>query len=142
VGEEHSAGAAALVDGLLRPWFEQSVYDEAVLARLWHTGEGRPEPPEPPAPGRPPLTAVSAAARGDAVVRRGLARVLMTLDTPALVLDDEAFRTRVRAAAGTAGPAAAPTRDELLDAATAAASAASTTAPTTAPTAESTGSRP
>lgn len=161
VGEEHSVRAAELVGKLLHPWFEQSVYDEAVLARLWRAGDapaderrgadaaqdglgadrdGRPHPsavpaeapepdsatkrPQPPVPGRPPLTAVSAAARGDAVVRRGLIRVLMTLDTPALVLDDEAFRARVHAAAGAAGAAggvAPPTREELLDAATTAA---------------------
>ncbi|MFE4974797.1 FAD-dependent oxidoreductase [Kitasatospora sp. NPDC056651] len=115
---DRSEAAARLADTLLRPWFDQAVHDSLARGRLWQArAEGStPTPPVPAVPGRPAMGEVAAAAATDATVWRGLVRMLMTLSTPAEVLDDDAFRARVRAAA------------------TAATTAATTTAATTAPT--------
>ncbi|MFE4516162.1 FAD-dependent oxidoreductase [Kitasatospora sp. NPDC056783] len=125
---DRSEAAARLTGTLLRPWFDQAVHDSLARDRLWQArAEGSaPAPSAPAAPGRPAMGEVAAAAATDATVWRGLTRVLMTLNTPAEILDDGAFRDRVRAAtatAATATPAPAalrpPSREELLRAVTA-----------------------
>ncbi|CCB74541.1 MULTISPECIES: hypothetical protein [Streptomycetaceae] len=119
VGGARAAGAARIAEELLRPWYEQTVADTSARTALWRARAAGTEPAVPPVapvPGRPQLAAVAAAATVDAVVWRGLTRMLMTLDTPAAVFDDPGFRERVAAAAGAARPAGPPppSRAELV----------------------------
>ncbi|MET9496317.1 FAD-dependent oxidoreductase [Streptomyces sp. NPDC006552] len=116
--------AAQLADGIMRPWYEQAVYDSRARTLLWQARANgtAPAAPRPAAPGRPDLARIGHAAAGDATVWRGLTRVLMGLDTPAQVFDSPAFRDRVTAAGPATAPAGRrpPTRQDLLAALTAA----------------------
>lgn len=118
VGKAQARSAARLADGLLRPWYEHAAEaDRDRIARWLAAANGTPPPAATGA-----LHAVSAAAGGDGLVWRGLTRMLMSLTTPAELLDDERFMSRVAGSDGAtiAGPGVPPARDTLVRAMTAA----------------------
>ncbi|MFE0027913.1 NAD(P)/FAD-dependent oxidoreductase [Amycolatopsis sp. NPDC059021] len=105
-GDEQSARAAMLAERLLVPWARQGGRDDEERVALWRAtvyGAARP-----PAGDRLGLGDAAMASMSDAVVWRGLARVLMSLDSPGAFYDDPDIRSRVRAVLATR-PAAVPT---------------------------------
>lgn len=115
VGSRQSACAADLVESLLVPWVRQAVNDDLERIRPWRRAVHGEDPPPLPSDYLGMGTAALAAAF-DATIWRGLARVQMSLDSPACFYGDPAMRARVRAALdGRERPAVtAPGRDELL----------------------------
>ncbi|MEU9059256.1 FAD-dependent oxidoreductase [Streptomyces sp. NPDC048430] len=115
VAEEQGERAARIADGVYRSWYEHAVRENTARTALWQAGVTGSPPPAAPESGRPALPEVARAASTDGAVWRGLTRVLMGLETVEEVLDDEAFRRRVRTAPAPAVAAPPPpTRQELL----------------------------
>ncbi|GAA3193597.1 MULTISPECIES: NAD(P)/FAD-dependent oxidoreductase [Streptomyces] len=123
---ELGRAAADLTDALLRPWYEQGVHDSWARAERWRAAAGEPpasrRPPAPPVP--PDLWAAAIAATAtDPVIWRGVTRARTSLTTPARLLADERFRSRIRHVPADPAPspgASPPTRAELLETLTAA----------------------
>lgn len=98
---------------LLHPWYLLALADDAERIGLWRAAATGT--PVPPAGGGLTMRMVARASGNDAVVWRGLLRVLMGLTTPAEVLGDVEFEHRVRAVLTGLGPAVTvPSRPDLL----------------------------
>ncbi|MDT0269243.1 hypothetical protein RM844_23440 [Streptomyces sp. DSM 44915] len=119
-GRPSPAAAAALADGLLRPWYELGAHDSWARTARWRAACGLPPPtadrPRPPVPAEW-VAAAAAAAATDPVAWRGVSRLQHTLATPAEVYGAPGFLARlppapVGAAARPPGPRP-PTHDEL-----------------------------
>jgi flavin-dependent dehydrogenase len=114
-GSRQSARAADLVESLLVPWVRQAVNDDLERIRPWRAAVHGED--SPPLPGDYlGLGTAALASAFDATVWRGLARVQMSLGSPARFYRDAAMRARIRAALdGRERPVVpAPGRDELL----------------------------
>jgi 2-polyprenyl-6-methoxyphenol hydroxylase-like FAD-dependent oxidoreductase len=110
-----SARAADLVESLLVPWVQQAVNDDLERIRRWRAAvHGESQPPLPG--GYLGLGTAALASAFDATVWRGLARVLMSLGSPAHFYRDPAMRARIRAVLdGRELPVvSAPGREDLL----------------------------
>ncbi|MFJ4840106.1 NAD(P)/FAD-dependent oxidoreductase [Streptomyces sp. NPDC088746] len=113
--EEQAGRAARIADDVYRSWYEHAVREDAARTALWRARVTGSPPPAAPETARPALPEVARAASTDGAVWRGLTRVLMGLETVEDVLDDEAFRRRVRTAPAPAGAVSPPpTREELV----------------------------
>ncbi|MFI6689983.1 NAD(P)/FAD-dependent oxidoreductase [Streptomyces sp. NPDC050485] len=113
---------ARMTEGLLLPWYEQSVAGDRILMARWRAArDGRPQPPRtPPDAASPTIEQITAAAQGDGAVWRALTRMLMTLTTPAELLDDDKLRARVHQAPAPCGSPRPPGRDAFVRGVTAA----------------------
>lgn len=99
VDEGQARAAALLADRLFRPWYQQAAADDAARIALWRSVvHGTPVEAVGRVDGRPALAEISAAARVDGLVWRGLIRSFMGLTPPEDVFDDAEFRDRVRRA--------------------------------------------
>lgn len=98
---------------LLLPWFRLAVANDAERIPHWRAAlHGRPAPPRPAGL---TMRTIARVADRDAIVWRGLVRVLMGLSHPDTVLGDPAFADRVRRLlAEPAPPATTPSRADLL----------------------------
>ncbi|MFF9870380.1 FAD-dependent oxidoreductase [Streptomyces sp. NPDC013953] len=136
VGPAQSRAVARAAEALHRPWYDHAAAADRDRITRWRAAvQGTPAPSATPVPSaapassagpaaaprsadpdRPPTSAeIAAAARSDGVVWRGLTRMLMSLTTPAELLGDEKFVTRVRQAPAPSAPGrTAPSRDELV----------------------------
>lgn len=98
---------------LLAPWFELAVADDEERIGHWRAALHGWAPP--PRPRELTMRTVARVADRDAVVWRGLVRVLMGLSRPDAVLRDPVFAQRVhRLLADEVPRAAAPSRADLL----------------------------
>jgi 2-polyprenyl-6-methoxyphenol hydroxylase-like FAD-dependent oxidoreductase len=107
--------AAGLAAELFTPWFHQATADDAERLGLWRAAAAGAPPPPP----RRQLTLrmVARVANRDAVVWRGLVRVLMGLQRPAALLGDAGIEHRVRELShAEAGQQPGPSRADLLEA--------------------------
>lgn len=113
-GPALSRDAAALATELFTPWFDQSNADDAERIGRWRAAAAGAPPPPPPR--RLTLRTAARVANQDAVVWRGLVRVLMGLMRPAEFLDDGDAAHRVRELLRAGGDQeAGPTRADLLE---------------------------
>lgn len=115
-GALQSEAAAELAREVFTPWYQQAAEDDADRIARWRAAiRGEPRPPDRT---RLTLHRVGGAAVRDAVIWRGLVRVLMGLQPPAKVFDVD-FAARVRRALGADPPRSpAPTRAEFVAAVT------------------------
>lgn len=105
-GPAQADAAAALARELFEPWYRQAVVDGADRIARW-----RGLPPSAPTA----LQRAGPAAAHDAVVWRGVTRVLMGLQLPEQVYSGADFADRVaRAGSRAVATTAAPTRRDLL----------------------------
>ncbi|TDC52098.1 hypothetical protein E1258_25335 [Micromonospora sp. KC207] len=104
--------ARRLARELFLPWYRQAVVDGADRVAHWRAAlhPGRPAPAERAGT----LRAVGRAAAHDAVLWRGVMRVLMGLRELAEVCADDQFARRLAATAVPDRPAGGPTRADLL----------------------------
>ena len=106
--------AAGLAAELFVPWYRQATADDAERLAVWRAAAyGTPAPPPPR---HLTMRMIARVANADAVVWRGLVRVLMGLNRPAEILSDVEFEHRVRELlrAG-ADQQLGPTRADLLE---------------------------
>ncbi|MGH4033365.1 NAD(P)/FAD-dependent oxidoreductase [Actinomycetota bacterium Odt1-20B] len=88
--------AARMTEDFFLPWYEQSAASDRTRITRWRAALSGTPQPDAPGPDEPPAPAqVTAAARQDGVVWRGLTRMLMTLTTEQKLHTDEEFLTRV-----------------------------------------------
>lgn len=112
-GEKQTVEAARIAAELLQPWFDQSTVDDHDRIARWRAAiSGEPAPPTPTVT---TMRMVAGAAAHDAIVWRGLIRVLMGLRQPAEVFGDPDFAGRVRDVLAANSPRPmSPSRAELL----------------------------
>ncbi|MFI1942107.1 NAD(P)/FAD-dependent oxidoreductase [Streptomyces purpureus] len=114
--------AARLAEDLYTPWYTHAAHADRLRIARWRAAVTATEPPPPTDTDR--LQAkIALAARTDGTVWRGLTRMLMTLATPAEILDDK-FLTRIQHAPTAQPRPAGPTRADLVRLVTAAEGAA------------------
>jgi 2-polyprenyl-6-methoxyphenol hydroxylase-like FAD-dependent oxidoreductase len=117
LGDLLAAGRAAtsgVAEELVSPWFRLAVADDEERIAHWRAALHGWAPP--PRPRRLTMRTVARVADRDAVVWRGLLRVLMGLSEPDTVLADPVFADRVYRllADDVPAPVPAPSRAELL----------------------------
>lgn len=112
-GPAQRDAATRLVSDLVLPWFRLAGVDDAERIDHWRASAAGVAPP--PRPQALTMRGVARVADRDALVWRGLLRVLMGLSHPDTILNDSAFEHRVRGLLDQpALPCQGPSRADLL----------------------------